>query len=81
MPPMYAWEHRETKAVVEVVRGFEDYEVPPTPDEAKGLSGAWDKIIGGKQTLMKTRSWGGGKGNWAVILGACVFAQLQNWLA
>ena len=64
MPPMYAWEHQETKKIVEVIRTFDDSDVPPTEEEAKGLTGKWEKIIGGNQTLLKTGRWGAGKGNW-----------------
>ena len=62
--PMYTWEHMETKKTVEVIRGFADSGVPPTVEEAGGLEGAWEKLIGGKQTLLKTGRWGAGKGNW-----------------
>lgn len=62
--PMYAWEHQETKKIVEVIRTFNDSDVPPTEEEAKGLTGKWEKIIGGNQTLLKTGRWGAGKGHW-----------------
>jgi predicted nucleic acid-binding Zn ribbon protein len=62
--PMYAWEHKKTKEIIEVIRSFDDSDVPPTKEEAKGLTGKWEKIIGGKQTILKGRGWGPGKGNW-----------------
>lgn len=62
--PMYTWEHTETKKTVQVIRSFDDSSVPPTPEEAGGLEGAWEKLIGGNQTLLKTGRWGAGKGNW-----------------
>jgi hypothetical protein len=61
---MYAWEHQETKKIVEVIRTFNDSDVPPTEEEAKGLTGKWEKIIGGNQTLLKGPNWRGAKGYW-----------------
>ena len=64
MCPMYTWEHKETKKTVEVIRSFDDSSGPPTSEEAGGLEGEWEKLIGGNQTLLKTGRWGAGKGNW-----------------
>ena len=63
--PMYKWQDEKTGTEVEVLRKFDDYEIPPTEQEAPGLEEPkWRRLIGGKQQLVRGPNWSGQKGSW-----------------
>lgn len=64
--PLYTWEHKETKEVVEVVRPMSESDIPPTAEESGKSdddSGNWQKIMQ-PVDFRRGDSWRGSKGNW-----------------
>lgn len=64
--PLYTWENKKTGKQVEVLRSFDDYQVPPTKEEAgeEVIPEDWNRLIGGSQRVVKGTNWGPGKGHW-----------------
>jgi hypothetical protein len=63
--PFYTWVDKKTGKEIEVLRIFSDYEKPPTKEEAPDAEDPeWERQVGGNQSVLKSWSWGPGKGNW-----------------
>lgn len=64
--PMYTWEDQRSKRIVDVIRSFAEYEVPPTKEEVPDLEDPeWVRQIGSQINVTKGNGWGSGKGYWA----------------
>ena len=76
--PIYLYKDKKTGKQIEVVRKFSDYTVPPTDEELAKLmteeeikEADWERQI--SSNIKVTRSLGyGTKGNWLVLLAACL---------
>jgi putative FmdB family regulatory protein len=69
--PLYEWACAKCKKAVEVLRSFDGYRDPPTPEEVDAAcpegEHEFEKRI--KAPLVaRAPGWGGGKGNWALAL-------------
>ncbi len=67
--PMYLWRDNVTTKEIEVIRGFKEYEVPPTKEEAplseEEFSAAnWERLLSGGIKKQHGDNWGPGKGKW-----------------
>jgi len=63
--PIYTYQDKKSGKKVDVIRSFNDYENPPTKEEAPGLEDPeWERQIGDNQVVVKGNGWGGGKGYW-----------------
>ena len=62
MMPMYIWKSESTGEEIEILREFDDYQVPPTEEEAGEDKGPWVKQLGPTRTI-RGPGWGS-KGNW-----------------
>lgn len=65
--PLYVWENKTTGDRIEILRSFDDYQVPPTDEElekARVPAGDYEKVLGTGIRVVKTNKWGFGKGYW-----------------
>ena len=68
--PMYDWLCEKCGKHEVTVYSVDERDTPP--DEQKSAEceeHKWDRKIGGKQAVIKGRSWGAGKGNWILLAG------------
>jgi predicted nucleic acid-binding Zn ribbon protein len=61
--PLYEWKSESTGEEIDVLRSFDDSDVEPTEEEAKGDKGPWQKLIS-VVTTRRGPNWSGSKGNW-----------------
>ena len=67
--PMYLYKDKNTKKVIEVLRSFDEYETPPSREEATELSddeyqnAEWERVLS-KFMMARAANWGGKKGQW-----------------
>lgn len=82
--PMYDWLCEKCGKHEVTVYSVEERDTPPDEKKSDACEEhAWDRKIGGKQAVIKGRSWGAGKGNWillagflsASLLGGCVSSE------
>lgn len=75
--PIYQYIDHSTAERIEVVRTFEEWEAPPTREEAhqwtdeEYQNASWERVIG-VPGVVKGQGWGGGKGNWIWLVAAPV---------
>jgi predicted nucleic acid-binding Zn ribbon protein len=63
--PLYTWQDKKTGIRIDVLRKFDDYQIPPTEEEAPGIEDPqWERLIGKGQQVVRGPSWSGSKGNW-----------------
>lgn len=70
--PLYVWLEKKSGKTIDILRSFDDYQVPPTEDEALGAGlneeevgeAEWEKRLGTGIQVIRGDSWGGSKGNW-----------------
>lgn len=66
--PIYTFKDKNSDLEVDVVRSFEDYQVPPTddelPEEERGKVRDWLKLVGSGIKTIRGANWRGGKGYW-----------------
>jgi len=60
--PLYRWADADGKEI-EVIRTFDDFEVPPTEEEAPEFTAPWTRLLGISKVI-KGYGWGAGKGAW-----------------
>lgn len=63
--PIYTWIDKKSSKKVDVVRTFDDYQVPPTEEES-GIApqdADWERLIGDGQRIIRGPSFGK-KGYW-----------------
>lgn len=67
--PLYPYYDETSKKEVEILRSFNDYDIPPTQEEAKMSDeefkvAKWKRLISTGIRVTKGDAWGPGKGNW-----------------
>lgn len=65
--PLYDWKCDKCGKEIDVLRPFAESDVPPNEgvmDTRDDCTHNWKKVIGGRQTVIKSANWGPGKGNW-----------------
>lgn len=70
--PVYVYLDTVTEKVVEVIRGFDEYENPPEREETldvfteeEFLNASWKRVVSSNITVTKGKGWGWGKkGHW-----------------
>ncbi len=83
--PQYLWKDEKSGTEKEVLRSFQEYEVPPTEEEAPELVGTdpkWVRVMSGGQKVIRANGWGK-KGYWTFLIstgaaGLCI--QFANYL-
>lgn len=68
--PMYRYKDERTGTEIDVLRSFDEWEVPPNREETQQHwsdsefeKAEWTRVIG-IPGVVKGHGWGGGKGNW-----------------
>jgi hypothetical protein len=68
--PVYVWFDKNSEKEIEVIRTFDEYQVPPTQEEStlteeEYLAAKWEKLISSKVMVTRGPNWGDGrKGSW-----------------
>jgi hypothetical protein len=70
--PLYNWKCSKCDTTAEVLRSFDDYQVPPGLEddrlEDSDCDHEWERRIGSDIQVQRGPNWGGGKGNWIALL-------------
>jgi hypothetical protein len=69
MPPVYVWFDKTSEKEVEVIRTFDEYNIPPTQEEStlteeEYNKSNWEKLISSKVMVTRGPNWNGQKGSW-----------------
>lgn len=67
--PVYVWVDKSSEKEIEVIRTFDEYQVPPTQEEStlteeEYKAAKWEKLISSKVMVKRGPNWQGSKGNW-----------------